>query len=162
MALSTLDPATLHLLQHQGRRMTLALHGNEKQLPDRELAKEIQVLVDDILDRRPRPIAVTLSGEVLYEGTSPYVVAQAHIEAGLPAPVNATDEPEVVLPHSMFGSLTGEPENDPGDEIIEGPGGVAVLDREQIRDAQPGDGRKRPPITQKEIDEIRREMEGEA
>jgi len=161
MTTATIDPATLHLLQHQGRRMHAALH--DVVPPDRKKALEIQLLVDDILDRRPRPIAVTSDGEILYEGTSPYVVAQA-VPAPAASTVVNTGPAEPVLPMSAFGSLDGETPEPPvidqaPDEFTEGPGGVAVLDREQIRDAEPGDGRERPPITQAEIDQIRREME---
>lgn len=71
----TFDPATLHLLQHQGRRMQYALH--QETPPNRKEAEAIQVRVDDILDRRPRPVAVTKHGDIVYDGDSPWVLAQA-------------------------------------------------------------------------------------
>lgn len=69
------DPQTLHMLQYQGRRMHHALH--EETPPNRREAEEIQRRVDDILDRRPRPIAQTRDGDVVYDGDSPWVLAQA-------------------------------------------------------------------------------------
>lgn len=149
---TTIDRQTLHMLQHQGARMRQALHGVVP--PDRKEAERIQCLVDDILDRRPRPIAVTSDGEALFSGTSPYVVAQAaELPGTLQTAVNATSEPEPVIPASQL-----VPEVAPiiPDEIVEGPGGVAVLEREQIHEREPGDGRERPPISQADIEETRR------
>jgi len=155
MTTQTIDSQTLHMLQHQGQRMRVALH--ETTPPDRVEAARIQVLVDDILDRRPRPIAVASDGEILWEGTSPYVIAQGSALPGtLTTAVNATDKPEPVLTADQLVPKVAPIIDVEPDEFTEGPGGVAVLDREQIRDAEPGDGRERPPISQAEIDETRR------
>lgn len=144
--MTMIDNETLHLLEHQGRRMNHVLH--EMTPPDRKEAELIQLRVDAILDRRPKPIAVNSDGEVLFEGTSPWVTTQAK-----PA-VNATSEPERVI--------TPEPVLPIGDDLVEGDGGVAVLEREHPRDDQPGDGRPRPPLSQAEVDRFGQELGGEA
>jgi len=141
----TIDSQTLHLLEHQGRRMHWALH--ETTPPDRAEAARIQSRVDDILDRRPRPIAVASDGEVLWAGQSrPWVAAQ-----GIPVPEPALAKP--VTPEPVL------PIDTTGDDLGDGPGGVAVLDREKIRDAEPGDGRQRDPLTQAEIDRFGKELD---
>jgi len=137
----TIDRETLHLLQHQGRRMHTALHGVVP--PDRKEAAAIQARVDDILDRRPRAIAVTSDGEVLFAGTSPWVAAQA-------TAVNATPEPERVIP--------APPVDLTGDDLTTNQGGVAVLDRENVRDGQPGGSAVLPPVTAAEAEQARKEL----
>lgn len=85
----SIDAATLHLLAHQARRLHVVLH--ETCPPDRAEAERIQLRVNDILDRRPKPIAVSSDGEVLYEGTSQWVLAQT-------TALNASGKPERVIP----------------------------------------------------------------
>lgn len=83
------DSATLHQLQYQGRRMHHVLH--ETTPPDRKEALAIQQRVDDILDRRPQVHSVASDGEVVFDDQSSWVLGQT-------VAVNATSEPEVVLP----------------------------------------------------------------
>lgn len=111
----TLHPKTLSALQHQGRRMSAALAEKDR--------KEVEIIhrrVDDILDKRPRPVGEATDGEVIYDDAGTWVLAQ------LTETVNTTDVPERVLPMSMFGSL-----DDPGDDGTLPPngGGVGLLDR---------------------------------
>lgn len=113
------DHATLHALEYQGRRMRAALHPGPGEIPDRQKARLIQDRVDGILDRRPRPIAVTDDGEILWEGTSPFVLGQASESIAL----NATGQAEVVmLPHSLFSMFERPDDDEPG-------GGLGLLDR---------------------------------
>lgn len=102
----TLDKETLHLLQFQGARMYRALHSQSP--PDRRLAKEIQVTVDEILDRRPRAYAVASDGEVIFDSESSWVKDQ------VTTAVNDTGKPEVVLPHTMFGAFGAFVDEEPG------------------------------------------------
>lgn len=145
--INTIDKQTFHLLQHQARRMQTALHKTTP--PDRVLAEQIQKNVDDILDRRPKPIAVSSDGEVLWAGqSSPWIQAQAT------KAVNDTGKPERVLTAEQM-----LPIDDSGDDLGAGDGGVAVLDREKIRDAQPGDGRDHGKLTADEIERFGKELD---
>jgi hypothetical protein len=105
------DPTTQRMLEYQARRLHYVLH--ETVPPDRKEAGLIQRRVDDILDRRPRePSGVAPDGEVIWPDSSSWVADQALPDARTIA-VNATPDPEPVLPTDL--SVPG--------------GGVAVLDR---------------------------------
>jgi len=111
----TIDDATMHLLRHQGQRMQHFLHGVVP--PNRAEALRVQVRVDEILDRRPKPVAVASDGEVIWPGASPFVVDQATYAR------NATDKPEVILTAEQHAALTAEPPLEPNG------GGVGLMDR---------------------------------
>lgn len=118
------DSATEHLLRTQGLRMRHALHPPHGGAPDRKEALLIQKRVDDILDRRPRPIAVASDGEVIYDNASPFVREQvAHNATGQAEIVLCGDVVERILPHGFYGSLE-DPDDGAGTD-----GGVGLLDR---------------------------------
>lgn len=89
------DNATLHALQHQGRRMRAAL---AECPPNRKEAGLIQRRVDDILDRRPKVFSVASDGETIYDNASPMVLSQG-LMPGVSVVVNSSGEPEAVLRH---------------------------------------------------------------
>ena len=148
--MSLIDRATLHLLQHQAGLMATALHANPKRI-DRKAADQVQRNVDDILDRRPRPIAVTADGEVLFGHISPWIAAQA-LPSGLATVINDTPRTEPVLAKPV------DPPEPNG-------GGLGLLDRpapleqpEIVRDAEPGGSAKLPPVTNADVDQAKRDL----
>ena len=70
--------------------------------PDREEAQKCLDRIDDMLDRRPRPIAVATDGEIVMDDQSPWVAKQVQIAQ------NTTGEPERVLTDNEFKELMGE------------------------------------------------------
>lgn len=95
------DNETQHALEYQGRRMRAALHDG---VPDRKEALLIQKRVDDILDRRPRPIAVAGDGEVIFDNASPFVREQVALNATGQAEIVLYGEVVQRLPHGFYGS----------------------------------------------------------
>lgn len=83
-----IDDQSLHALKYQAKRMHHFLH--DVTPPDRAEALRIQQRVDDILDRRPRPIAVASDGEIIWANQSGFVVGQVVAQ-------NTTDVPEQIL-----------------------------------------------------------------
>jgi hypothetical protein len=76
-----LDSETRHRLQHQWRRLQLALHGDDKNIPDRK-------------DNRLRPVEVQADGTVVWPAEVDSWVAD-QINANFA--VNNTGEAEVVM-----------------------------------------------------------------
>ena len=138
-----LDTETLHLLRHQKVRLNAAL---AQIPPDRVLAAEIQVTIDEILDRRPRVHSVAPDGEIVLDDQSPWVKAQAAVnETGKPEKVlTAEQHAELLnrLPHTMFGSITDD----------ESSGGLGLLDRPPT----PPTNLQPEPLSREAEDEIRR------
>ena len=109
---ASIDPNTLVLLQHQSKRMHTVLH--ETTPPDRAEAVRIQLIVDNLLDHRPKPVAVAPDGEVIWPGASPFVIDQAR---------NTTTKPERILTAKQLDTLRAEPPLEPNG------GGLGLLDR---------------------------------
>jgi hypothetical protein len=89
-----LDSETRHRLQHQWRRLQLALHGDDKNIPDRKEADLIYRRISDILDNRLRPVEVQADGTVVWPAEVDSWVAD-QINANFA--VNNTGEAEVVM-----------------------------------------------------------------
>lgn len=98
------DPVTMQQLLHQSRRMRHALH--ETLPPDRREAELIQRRVDDILDRRPKPVGTTSDGEILWENQSPWVLAQIGADT-IPALPEPDPEPPSRAHDIPPGTATG-------------------------------------------------------
>lgn len=95
------DPHTQRLLEQQHRSLTAAR-------PDERKVKMIYARFDQILDRRPRPVAVAPDGEVLWPGQSPLVYDQASpLPEGFTVVVNRTASPTRVVRPGRFRKLEG-------------------------------------------------------
>lgn len=89
------DAETQRQLDHQCRRREEAL---AQIPPDRVEAAACLDRIDDILDRRPKPIAVAPDGETILDDQSAWVAAQTGwLLPGRTTAVNTTGEPEIIL-----------------------------------------------------------------
>ena len=107
-----LHPSDVDRLTYQHRRLTAALGETP---PNRKEAGLIYRRVDDILDRRMRPVGLTPDNEVVWPDQSPFVQAQAFpLEA---IAVNATGQAEVVLTQEQWRDMGG-PDADTGGVLV--------------------------------------------
>lgn len=100
----TLRDETVEVLRHYAGRRRIFL---AQVPPDRKGAEACMRRIDDVIDRRPRPVAVAGDGEVLWSDSDPWVIAQAIVTnydtggilpQGLFTIVNNTGAAELVLP----------------------------------------------------------------
>lgn len=102
--MSLIDSQTLHLLEHQSRRLRAE---KAKRRTDEPLIATIRKNIDDILDRRTRPIAVASDGEAIFPGASPWVADQALTQAA-----NLSGEAELILTAPEWDKVHGVPAAD--------------------------------------------------
>lgn len=93
-----LDEETRERLLYQWRRLQLAEHGDREHIPDRKEAELIHRRINDILDRRKRPVEVKSDGTIVWsDEVSPWIADQGgFLPAGESIAVNATGQAEVV------------------------------------------------------------------
>jgi len=94
-----MDKELLRRLNHQRLRRQACLN---RVPPDRAEAARCLRRIDDMLDRRPRPIAVATDGEIVLDDQSPWVQKQVHIVK------NDTDTPERILTAEQYKEMMGE------------------------------------------------------
>lgn len=100
----TLDRNTLKMVEHQRCRRAKYL---AQVPPDRVGAEKCMELIDLILDRRPRPIAVASDGEILLSDQSTWVLNQSGQPESVYTEEQLRNHPDVIAARRSLG-LEGE------------------------------------------------------